>query len=59
MTGSAAWSRPRGFVSLVSALKEVGFSGYAAMEIGFNPRDVEPDKVARQAFEYMKSLVSK
>ena len=45
------------FVSLVSALKETGFGGYLTMEIGFNRRDVEPDQVARQAFEYMKPLI--
>jgi len=46
------------FVSLVEALKEVGFDGYLTMEIGFNRRDVEPDQVARQAYEYVKPLVS-
>lgn len=46
------------FVGLVAALKEVGYDGYLSMEIGFNRRDVEPDKVARQAYEYMKPLVS-
>jgi protein FrlC len=46
------------FVALVAALQEIGYDGYLAMEIGFNRRDVEPDKVARQAYEYMKPLVS-
>ncbi len=46
------------FVALVAALKEVDFDGYLTMEIGFHRRDIEPDKVARQAFEYMKPLVS-
>lgn len=46
------------FSSLVSALKETGYDGYLTMEIAFNRRDVEPDKVAREAFRYMKSLVS-
>jgi protein FrlC len=45
------------FVSLVAALKEVGYAGYLAMEIGFNRRDVEPDWVARQAYDYMKPLL--
>jgi len=45
------------FVGLVSALRAVGYDGYLAMEIGFHRRDVEPDKVARQAYEYMKPLV--
>ena len=29
------------------------------MEIGFNRRNVEPDLVAQQAYEYMMPLVSK
>jgi protein FrlC len=45
------------FVSLVEALREVDYEGYLAMEIGFNRRDVEPDQVARQAYEYVKPLV--
>jgi xylose isomerase-like TIM barrel protein/alcohol dehydrogenase-like protein len=49
---------PGDFVGLVSALKEIGYDGYLAIEIGFNRRDVEPDHVARQAYEYMKPLVS-
>lgn len=47
------------FVSLVEALKEIGYEGYLAMEIGFNRRDVEPDSVARQAYEYVKPLVAR
>jgi protein FrlC len=47
------------FVGLVSALREIGYKGYLTMEIGFNRRDVEPDLVARQAYEYLKPLVSK
>jgi protein FrlC len=47
------------FVGLVSALREIGYEGYLTMEIGFNRRDVEPDLVARQAYEYLKPLVSK
>ncbi|MGH3088088.1 MAG: sugar phosphate isomerase/epimerase family protein, partial [Rubrobacteraceae bacterium] len=46
------------FVGLVEALKEVGYEGYLTMEIGFNRRDVEPDQIARQAYEYMKPLMS-
>jgi sugar phosphate isomerase/epimerase len=46
------------FVSLVAALKEIDYQGYLTMEIAFNRRDVEPDKMAREAFEYMKPLVS-
>jgi protein FrlC len=41
-----------------AALREIGYDGYLAMEIGFNRRNVEPDLVARQAFDYLKPLVS-
>jgi fructoselysine 3-epimerase len=50
---------PGDFVGLVEALHEIGYEGYLAMEIGFNRRNVEPDLVARQAYEYLKPLVSK
>lgn len=46
------------FVSTIAALKEIGFSGYVTMEIGFTRRDIEPDAAARQAYEYIKPLVS-
>jgi protein FrlC len=46
------------FAGLVQALRDVDYSGYLAMEIGFNRRDVEPDLVARQAHDYMRSLLN-
>jgi fructoselysine 3-epimerase len=49
---------PGDFVGLIAALREIGYDGYLAMEIGFNRRNVEPDLVARQAFDYLKPLVS-
>lgn len=42
---------------LVKALSAAGFSGYLTMEIGFDRRAVEPDRIAREAYEYMTSLV--
>jgi sugar phosphate isomerase/epimerase len=45
------------FVSLIDALKDINYDGYLAMELGFDRRDIEPDNVARQAFEYLKPLV--
>lgn len=45
------------FVAVVDALDAIGFKGYLTMEIGFNRRKVEPDLMARQAFEYMKPLL--
>jgi protein FrlC len=47
------------FVGLVSALREISYDGYLAMEIGFNRRDVEPDLIARQAYEYIKPLLGR
>jgi protein FrlC len=49
---------PGDFVGIVSALREIGYEGDLALEIGFNRRNVEPDLVARQAYEYLKPLVS-
>ncbi|MBV9129587.1 MAG: sugar phosphate isomerase/epimerase, partial [Verrucomicrobia bacterium] len=46
------------FVGLVAALRKIEYKGYLTMEIGFNRRDVEPDLVARQAYDYLKPLVS-
>ncbi len=46
------------FVGLIAALEEIGFDGYLTMEIGFHRRDIEPDLVARQAYEYIKPLIS-
>lgn len=45
------------FVSVINALKDINYDGYLAMELGFDRRDIEPDYVARQAFEYLKPLV--
>lgn len=56
--GRLAPGQGRGdFVSLISALKDINYDGYLAMELGFDRRDIEPDYVARQAFEYLKPLV--
>ena len=45
------------FVGLVQALTDIGYDGYLSMEIGFNYRNAQPDKFAREAYEYMKPLV--
>jgi protein FrlC len=45
------------FVGLIEALDDIDYSGWLAMEIGFDRRDIEPDKVARDAFEYLNPLV--
>jgi fructoselysine 3-epimerase len=46
------------FVGLIQGLKDTGYDGFLSMEIGFNRRDVEADKVARDAFNYIKPLIS-
>jgi protein FrlC len=46
------------FVGLVQALKDIGYDGFLSMEIGFNHRNAHPDRFARQAYEYMKPLIS-
>lgn len=46
------------FVGLIEALNDVGYDGWLAMEIGFNDPTVEPDQIARQAYDYIKPLVS-
>lgn len=45
------------FVGLVQALNDIGYNGFLSMEIGFNYRNAQPDKFAREAYEYMKPLV--
>jgi protein FrlC len=45
------------FVGLIQALKDISYDGFLSMEIGFNYRNAQPDKFAREAYEYMKPLV--
>ena len=45
------------FIGLVQALKDIGYDGFLSMEIGFSYRNAQPDKFAREAYEYMKPLV--
>jgi protein FrlC len=42
---------------LIQSLRDTGYSGYLTMEIGFNRRSVDPDHMARAAFEYLKSIL--
>jgi protein FrlC len=42
---------------IIKALGEFGFGGYITMEIGFDRRAVEPDRIAREAYLYLKPLV--
>ena len=43
--------------ALVAALAAQGYQGYLSMEIGFDRRAVEPDRIARDAYEYVKPLL--
>lgn len=50
--------RGRGdFIPMLAALKEVNYDGWLAMECGFDRRDIEPDKVARESIQYLQPLV--
>jgi protein FrlC len=44
------------FLGVLQALKDIDFKGYCTMEIGFNMRNVEPDRYARSALAYLKSI---
>jgi protein FrlC len=46
------------FIGLVQALEDIGYDGFLSMEIGFNYRNAQPDKFAREAYEYMKPLIA-
>jgi fructoselysine 3-epimerase len=45
------------FIGLVQALNDIGYDGFLSMEIGFNYRNAQPDKFAREAYDYMKPLL--
>ena len=50
--GSVDW------YGVMQALKTMAFKGYVTMEIGFNTRKADPDRVARSALTYLKNLES-
>lgn len=43
--------------AIVRDLKELDFGGYVTMEIGFDRRAVEADRMARDAYDYIRSLL--
>ena len=45
------------YVSLIESLRDIEFDGYLTMEIGFSRRNVEPDDMARRAYDYLKTLL--
>ena len=44
---------------VLAALKAIDFQGYLTMEAGFNTRAVDPDRVARSALSYLKTVEAK
>ena len=46
------------FASVISALRKIDYSGYLAMEIGFDRRNVDPDAIARDALAHIKGLLA-
>jgi protein FrlC len=46
------------WLSVMQALKDVGFAGHVTMEIGFHTRKADPDAMARRALAYLKGLES-
>lgn len=47
----------RDFQTVVNELAAVGYDGWLSMEIGFNRREVDPDALARNAYERIRSLL--
>ncbi len=47
------------WVGVLQALKDIDFDGYCTMEIGFAQRNAEPDRFARNAINYLKSIENK
>ncbi|MBV9671312.1 MAG: sugar phosphate isomerase/epimerase [Verrucomicrobia bacterium] len=45
------------WVGVMEALTDIGYDGYLAMELGFDRRDIEPDFVARESYEFLKPMV--
>jgi protein FrlC len=44
------------FGPLADALKDLNYSGFVCMEIGFNRRDLDPDVLARRSLAHVKKL---
>jgi protein FrlC len=44
------------WLSVMQALRDIGFSGHLTMEIGFASRKADPDAMARRALAYLKGL---
>jgi fructoselysine 3-epimerase len=42
--------------AIVAELRNTNFQGYLTMEIGFDRRAIEADRIAREAFVYIKSI---
>ena len=47
------------FRPVVRVLKEMGYTGYLSMEIGFNKRTANPEEYAVRSIDYMRHIMSK
>lgn len=45
------------YQAIITGLKAIDFKGYVTMEIGFDSRSSDPDRMAREAFGYIKPLI--
>ncbi|MGV3549727.1 sugar phosphate isomerase/epimerase family protein [Rhizobium sp.] len=43
--------------AIVAELRKIDFQGYLTMEIGFDRRAVEADRIARQAHDYLREIL--
>lgn len=46
------------YYTLVDTLAKAGFDGYLTMEIGFDRRAVDPDRMARSAHDYLRGVLA-
>ena len=44
------------WLSVLQAVKDIGFDGHLTMEIGFAARNADPDAMARRSLTYLKGL---
>lgn len=42
--------------AIVAELRKIDFRGYLTMEIGFDRRSVEADRIAREAYDYVRAI---
>jgi len=45
------------FRLMIEALRNIGYEGYLTMEIGLGGRGIDPNAFAKEAYDYMKSIL--